>query len=754
METYPRSEQSEPFPQNRKVQNGDTGKYKDIPPTRRVGHFDRLQGRLLSHPHTGTISEISEISRGRENLSVQSPPLWPVHSSYGIHCSSKGGETHGHTQGYKNPPVPRRLVSEGKILSTLSPAYSDTGRNVPGTRLAGDYGKVGIGPKANVQFCRLPIRPRVRSGPTHTGTMAESPRENSEAVIQTDLPGPGFHVHDRIINSHREAGSPRPLTHEAYSMASEEQLEGPGIIRKVDSITQVSASPFALVAGGRQCSHRSNPTPRKACSASLYRRIKRRLGRSLKRAHCKRRLVPPGKQTTHQLPGIESSFSSPKGFSKSLYGKDGSYSNRQHHCSVLHKQRRRHEVGPPMCPPLENSDLVLNQLSHAESKTHSRQIECSGRQVIQTRSNHSNRMVPSSRNFRSSMQPVAPASSKPFRHEVQQQATSFCVTSTGPLGYGSRRPQLAMGGSGRIRFPTDSHLGQISGEATGLPLQEIDPHCTGMAQHDLVLGLGRNVQPDPIVSASSTQLADSALQSNSPQESDQSKPPCMAPRATAIKEQGFSEAVAARIEAPQRSSTRSVYEAKWTIFTKWCISNQVDFQSPPVKSVADFLLYLFEDKKLQPSTIDGYRSAIADKLGSSKLNIGKDENLTRLLDSFHRDRPKGRRGIPSWNLSLVLHQLTKAPFEPLGESSLKHLTLKTVFLLALASGKRRSEIHAWQHRNSLTGQKSPCIHHPAFCQRISWQKRVQWLYQHWPQPWRSPSSLTGLFVQLEPCATI
>ena len=29
------------------------------------------------------------------------------------------------------------------------------------------------------------------------------------------------------------------------------------------------------------------------------------------------------------------------------------------------------------------------------------------------------------------------------------------------------------------------------------------------------------------------------------------------------------------------------------------------------------------------------------------------------------------------------------------DSNLKHLTLKTAFLLALASGKRRSEIHAW-----------------------------------------------------------
>ena len=30
---------------------------------------------------------------------------------------------------------------------------------------------------------------------------------------------------------------------------------------------------------------------------------------------------------------------------------------------------------------------------------------------------------------------------------------------------------------------------------------------------------------------------------------------------------------------------------------------------------------------------------------------------------------------------------------------MKHLTFQTVFLLALGSGKRRSEIHAWQNRN-------------------------------------------------------
>ena len=36
----------------------------------------------------------------------------------------------------------------------------------------------------------------------------------------------------------------------------------------------------------------------------------------------------------------------------------------------------------------------------------------------------------------------------------------------------------------------------------------------------------------------------------------------------------------------------------------------------------------------------------ADKLGNSTLNISKDENLTRLLDSFHRDRPRAEEVSP------------------------------------------------------------------------------------------------------------
>ena len=62
--------------------------------------------------HTGTVQEIYKISYPGQNISVQSTAIRPVHSPHGVYSSSKGGKTDGHTQGFKHPPIPRRLVGE------------------------------------------------------------------------------------------------------------------------------------------------------------------------------------------------------------------------------------------------------------------------------------------------------------------------------------------------------------------------------------------------------------------------------------------------------------------------------------------------------------------------------------------------------------------------------------------------------------------------------------------------------------------
>ena len=214
-----------------------------------------------------------------------------------------------------------------------------------------------------------------------------------------------------------------------------------------------------------------------------------------------------------------------------------------------------------------------------------------------------------------------------------------------------------------------------------------------LARDALDLGPSAALHGDPTTTPSVNNSSQTVPQPRVPQQSATSQPPHLVSRSG--QEQGFSVEVAERIGAPQRSSTRTIYKSKWTVFEKWCRENSVDFSNPSVKQISDFFMYLYQDLNRRPSTIDGYRTAIVDTLGPRGHHIAHNADLHRLLSTFHRDRPNSSRNLPKWNLSVVLNELTKAPFQPMKDTDLKYLTLKTAFLLALASGKRCSEIHAW-----------------------------------------------------------
>ncbi|CAG2248579.1 unnamed protein product [Mytilus edulis] len=163
-----------------------------------------------------------------------------------------------------------------------------------------------------------------------------------------------------------------------------------------------------------------------------------------------------------------------------------------------------------------------------------------------------------------------------------------------------------------------------------------------------------------------------------------------------FKERGFSECAARHLSRAVRDSTNIVYDAKWTIFSSWCSGKEIDPFQISVQQLADFLIHLFEEKGLSPSTIKGYRSAISRTiLLSGGPDFGNDEFISLLVKNFTLERPRQRVLIPSWNLSLVLSALKNHPFEPAEKVEIKFLSYKCCFLLALASGRRRSEIHAF-----------------------------------------------------------
>ena len=226
-------------------------------------------------------------------------------------------------------------------------------------------------------------------------------------------------------------------------------------------------------------------------------------------------------------------------------------------------------------------------------------------------------------------------------------------------------------------------------------IQKLQSQVCRLANQTVVLGPCGDVSGHTQTTTTYPHPAQTTTEQPLPRQPNFPESPHLVSRSSTLQEHRFNAEVAERIAAPQRLSTRAIYSSKWTVFQRWCTEEQVDFRNPSISDICNFFWYLFNVLNRCPSTIEGYRTAIADTLGNSKLNISTNVDIARLIASFYRDKPKSSRPIPKWNLSIVLHRLAQPLFEPLEDAALKFLTWKTVFLLALASGKRRSEIHAW-----------------------------------------------------------
>ena len=94
--------------------------------------------------------------------------------------------------------------------------------------------------------------------------------------------------------------------------------------------------------------------------------------------------------------------------------------------------------------------------------------------------------------------------------------------------------------------------------------------------------------------------------------------------------------------------------------------------------------------------IRNYRSAITYHWRRlSGYNPPQDDHVMKdLFNSFVRDRPVVTKKEVDWDIRLVLEFFMSGTFASWSDVSPRDATLTTVFLGALASGKRRSEILA------------------------------------------------------------
>ena len=111
-------------------------------------------------------------------------------------------------------------------------------------------------------------------------------------------------------------------------------------------------------------------------------------------------------------------------------------------------------------------------------------------------------------------------------------------------------------------------------------------------------------------------------------------------------------------------------------------------------------------KDVVPTTLDGIKSCILITLRfCTGIDLTQSCELSAISAKYHKDCPAEMFKVPAWNLVLVLESLCKPPFEPLTQASMKHLTFKCVFLIAMSLSCRVSELHALSY-DKLSHDKS------------------------------------------------
>ena len=161
-----------------------------------------------------------------------------------------------------------------------------------------------------------------------------------------------------------------------------------------------------------------------------------------------------------------------------------------------------------------------------------------------------------------------------------------------------------------------------------------------------------------------------------------------------LKTKGFSKQSRELLSASWRSGTQKDYKAKFRQFNSWCDQRKIDPYQASLKDCANYLASLYE-KGLKYRTIAGYRSMLSSVLPNiDKTPVGQHPYIIRLLKGVFNSRPSERKLLPEWDLPLVLEMFKKPPFVPMKISRLKYITWKTVFLVAITTFRRCSDLQA------------------------------------------------------------
>ena len=675
------------------LSDGDPGLYQGFHPQRRLGDDSRPERRLFPCFHPSEGQEIPQIFVERESLPVQGSPIWPLPSTLGIHEGNAGAGDLLEVKGDQSTHVLRRLAHISSVVPPVQGSHSTSGGHSERSRVLPSLGKVISRPIPGVcvsghvlqhqdlqsvpdggSHSSLHLTERLPT-PSRSGVCSPSTLSSGPDGVDGSSPSPWSPTQERVPETTQWPLESVSRFLGCLDPSSGLDSSGPYPVdeRQLASVGSLHFSAFS------------------GCRA-VHRRLLSGVGSPCGSSDGSGHLAARGQETTHKCSRIRSSHSCSPGLFLFPAGEGGSPLHGQHHCSGVCEQARWHQSSLPVQENRVPPPAMSRPEFPASGAACSRQAEHHCRFPQQASLCTPHGVDSCKEGAPAGVADLAQTYGGPFCNEVQQHFGPLRFPSPGPGGLGSGRPLYPLEGVSGLRLSPDSHPWQGDQEGQTGPSVS-DPDLSLLASSTLV---SRPASTDTCSSSGSSGKQESTGSTevrHSSRKPVDPQPTRMASVRGNLRALGASNKVIELVALAHRPGTQSVYSYHWERWLKWCEDQAISPLSPSNMDLANFLGVLASEGKAT-ATIRVYRSAICTTLRQLGGPVFQDDYLIRdTLKGSALLEARSPRRAPAWDLNLVLSFLKGPQFEPLHSLDLRALTLKTTFLLALASGRRVSGVN-------------------------------------------------------------
>ena len=663
---------------------------------RRLVGLDRLKGCLFPCTDSPVSLEIPEILCGGGGVRVQSIAIRDNDRSSSIYQDA-GSSRRVCQEGdrFIHLSIPRRLLGEGQGKVVLGLQIQGNGSVYAGRGSQNQLGEVGTSSVPG----HSPHRPKtydgfrnsVGAGRSGGGdyTVGQVSPEGDEGVSTAVSQAPGMPEQCHISSG---MGQVVFATNPALSPGVLEAQFG-NVGRFHSGVEPPKGTPELVEKpkeSGEGVAVRAASAESRASDGCQYGRMG---SVSSTRGRDERCVVSTGEEETHQLSGDVGSFSGPGLLSRDVDRRRyDTGQKRQHDSGNLYQQAGGDEVLNAVSSDLGTSQLVQGPTSEVVGRLCSRREERVGGPLF--KEGASPRVVSVSHSGGEFVSVMGPASDRPLCKPLQCEAAPILL-SGGRSERGSQRcSDDELGRSGGVCVSASTSHSKSVAESEKIKNQNdsnsaelgkktMDVHATGTSHRHSSHSsskreASKNAQAVGVSSGSTTV-----------------KFSCLEDRRKRLREKGFREGTAKLATGDIRGSTESCYDARVRVFISWCHKNGV--KNPigsSLASVCNFLHEIFQEGKAA-KTVGGYIAALSKwhhRIHGKKLcDI---EEVANIRKATVIARPPRKIDFQSWSLPLVLDSLYQEPYEPMIGAQLKYLTYKTVFLVAVSTARRSSELGA------------------------------------------------------------